>query len=194
MNAPDCAWVTDALDEWIAGGLDPETARAVEAHVEACPSCRLDAEAARAVALALPGLPRAIPPARDLWSGVARRIADPPRHRLRGALIAATVALVGTVGLWAALRRVPTPAMDVVASSPVEEAADELAVERLGDPSLPAPVRSALARDLDIIDTAIRDAKAQLQASHDDPVAKALVESAIRKKLRLLRRLGDYTS
>jgi hypothetical protein len=73
-------------------------------------------------------------------------------------------------------------------------AALELEAARLGDASLPLAVREALGRDLRIIDDAIRDARAQLLATPSDPVAQALVESGVRKKLRLLRRIGDYTT
>ena len=196
MNMLDCGRVTDVLDDWIAGQLDAETARAVEAHLATCTSCRLDAEAARTVAAALPGLPSSVAPSRELWGDIARRIGEPPRHRLPGALIAATVALAGAVGLWALRGAGPIPPATVAASltTSAETAALELEAARLGDASLPPVVREALGRDLRIIEDAIRDAKAQALATPADPVAQALAESAVRKKLRLLRRVGDYTT
>jgi anti-sigma factor RsiW len=196
MTMLDCERVMDLLDDWIAGSLDAETAHAVEAHVATCSSCRLDAEAARTVAAALPGLPRAVAPARELWDDIAGRIAAPPRRRVSGALIAAAVALAGAVGLWALRGAGPPPAAEAVAVTPTaaEVAALELEAARLGDASLPPLVRAALGRDLRIIDDAIRDARAQLLATPADPVAQALAESAVRKKLWLLRRVGDYTT
>ena len=196
MNSIDCGQVADNLDDWIAGRLDPETAGAVEAHLGACPSCRLDAEAARALASVLPSLPRSVPPSRDLWEGIERRITRPTRRRVPGALIAATVAVAGAAGLWALRGTGPAPSAEPMTGAAVstEVAALELEAARLGDANLPLPVREALGRDLRIIDDAIRDARAQLLAAPSDPVAQALVESGVRKKLRLLRRIGDYTT
>ncbi|HEX9165215.1 MAG TPA: zf-HC2 domain-containing protein [Gemmatimonadales bacterium] len=195
MNMLDCGGVTDVLDDWIAGRLDVETAHAVAAHLAICASCRLDAEAARMVATALPGLPRSVAPARELWGDIARRIAEPPRRRVSGALIAATAVLAGAIGLWALRGAGPAPPeVMTTTTTSAEAAALELEAARLGDASLPPLVREALGRDLRIIEDAIREAKAQLLATPADPVAQALAESAVRKKLRLLRRVGDYTT
>jgi hypothetical protein len=196
MNSIDCGQVADVLDDWIAGRLDPEAAGAVEAHLGACPSCRQDAEAARALASVLPDLPRSVPPSRDLWEDIERRITRPTRRRVPGALIAATVAVAGAAGLWALRGAGTAPSAEsrIGAAILTEVAARELEAARLGDANLPLPVREALGRDLRIIDDAIRDARAQLQVTPSDPVAQALVESGVRKKLRLLRRIGDYTT
>lgn len=196
MTSMQCEQATDLLDDWIAGRLDPGTAQVVEAHLEACPSCRLDADAARALASVLPSLPRSVPPSRELWADIERRITQPAPRRVPGALIAATVALAGAIGFWALRGAGPTPAAEPMADAAVsaEAAAGELEAARLGDANLPPPVREALGRDLRIIDDAIREARAQLVATPSDPVAQALAESAVRKKLRLLRRMGDYTT
>lgn len=196
MSAMDCEQVTDLLDDWIAGRLDAGTGQAIEAHLDACPACRLDADAARTVASVLPALPRSVSPSRELWGDIERRMTQPPRRRVPGALIAATVALAGAVGLWALRGGGSPPAAAPMAGAIVsaEAAAVELEAARLGDANLPSPVREALGRDLRIIDDAIREARAQQLASPSDPVAEALAESAVRKKLRLLRRIGDYAT
>lgn len=196
MSAMHCEQATDLLDDWMAGRLDPGTAQVVEAHLEACPSCRLDADAARALAPVLPSLPRSVPPSRELWADIERRITQPSPRRVPGALIAATVALAGAVGLWALRAEGPAPPAEPVTGATVsaEVAVLELEAARLGDANLPPPVREALGRDLRIIDDAIREARAQLLATPSDPVAQALAGSAVRKKLQLLRRMGDYTT
>jgi hypothetical protein len=197
MNRLDCDQVTDRLDDWLAGRLDPGMARTVDAHLAGCASCRLDAEASRTVASALPHLSRDVAPSRELWTGIERRLAGAPvAHWRRGLAVAAVFALVTTAWLWN-LRGGAAPRTVIeapLAATAAEAAATELEAERLRDPGLPPEVRHALGRDLAIINDAIREARAQLRATPADPVAQALSESAVRKKLRLLRRVGDYTT
>lgn len=197
MNQLDCDRVTDQLDDWLAGRLDAEAARAVDHHLAECASCRLDAEASRTVAAALPGLPREVAPARELWAGIEPRLTPNPAPRWRRHLgMAAAAVLVATAGLWSLRNAGPaaSPPEQLLVSSSAEAAASELEVERLKDPGLPPDVRAALGRDLGIINNAIRDAREQLRLTPADPVAQALAESAVRKKLGLLRRAGDYTT
>jgi anti-sigma factor RsiW len=99
-----------------AGALDPDDAARLEAHLEACPSCRADAAAA-AEALALAALP---PPSdaerralRDLPARALDALHRSERRRGVGkrifAGIAAAAAAVALVLAPAVLRKAPTP-------------------------------------------------------------------------------------
>jgi anti-sigma factor RsiW len=83
----------------VDGELDAEAAAAVAAHLEACPACRAQAEAERALRARL----RELPP-RELPAGLEERVRD--RVRRRSATVPAAVrrvlplAAVLVAGLW----------------------------------------------------------------------------------------------
>lgn len=65
----------ERLSEYLDGGLDAAGRAACERHLAACDTCRAtlaDLDRVRAAARVLP----AAPPARDLWPGIAARIAE----------------------------------------------------------------------------------------------------------------------
>ena len=70
----------DRLSEYLDGELSPPERAAVDAHLTQCEECRATLEDLRGV-VAEASLLRDVRPARDLWSGVAARIA-PPRARV----------------------------------------------------------------------------------------------------------------
>jgi anti-sigma factor RsiW len=68
---------TDRLSEYLDDELTAHERSAVAAHVATCPECARALDELKEVVEAAHGLP-ARPPARDLWSGVAERIASTP--------------------------------------------------------------------------------------------------------------------
>ncbi|CAN5814801.1 hypothetical protein BH11GEM1_BH11GEM1_16790 [soil metagenome] len=166
----DCDGVADALADYLEGDAPDGVRSSVEAHADACASCRqllADVSAIRADAAALPLLV----PSRDLWTGIAERIEAPVlsmespvtrvtrRAWLRPALAAA--ALVGiTAGVTHYATRVslPLPAVGqqastrpaaapvAVASAP--EATGQIASTVTASPVTPAsrPVSPSVAR------------------------------------------------
>lgn len=72
---------TDQLSEYLDGELSAPERAAVDAHLAQCAACRATLEELRGVVLEAASLDDA-PPSRDLWAGVAARIA--PGGQLRG--------------------------------------------------------------------------------------------------------------
>jgi hypothetical protein len=66
-----CASVHSRLSEWLDGDLEPAAARAVGAHVAACPACSRHAGELRAVSTLLSELPRL-----EAAEPIATRVAD----------------------------------------------------------------------------------------------------------------------
>jgi len=64
--------VSDQLGRWQGGELDAAAAAAVEAHLEACPDCRREADALRTVWSALDAA-RPEPAPASVWPGVQAR-------------------------------------------------------------------------------------------------------------------------
>jgi hypothetical protein len=74
---------TDRLSEYLDGELSAPERAALDAHLAQCAGCRATLEELRSVVLDATSLQDA-PPSRDLWTGVAARIA--PGSQLRGFL------------------------------------------------------------------------------------------------------------
>jgi hypothetical protein len=73
---------TDRLSEYIDGELSPAERAAVDAHLVICPECRSTLNALEDVVSGARSL-RDSPPARELWSGIAARIAPGGRASAR---------------------------------------------------------------------------------------------------------------
>lgn len=103
-----------SLSEYVDGDLSARRRRAVERHLRVCPACADLAAELRRVAADAPGLRVDSQPSRDLWPGIAERLA--PRTRTRAApwlsfpagrlvprwtlATAAAAILVLAAGLW----------------------------------------------------------------------------------------------
>ena len=73
---------TDRLSEYLDGELSAPERAAVDAHLLECAACRSTLDDLRAVVAEAAQLANA-PPARELWSGIAARIAPGGRPRAR---------------------------------------------------------------------------------------------------------------
>jgi tetratricopeptide (TPR) repeat protein len=73
---------TDRLSEYLDGELSPPERAAVDAHLTQCAECRSTLEDLRGV-VSEASLLRDAGPARELWSGIAARIAPDGRPRAR---------------------------------------------------------------------------------------------------------------
>ena len=103
-----CRRLRPLLVEQATGSLAPEDAERLDAHVDACPTCRGDLAAMRAVAHTLRPTPVAAP-GEDFWrrqrQSIMRRVRTAPeapavarRHVWRLAGVAATLVLTILVG------------------------------------------------------------------------------------------------
>jgi len=66
----------DQLSAWLDGELDQDAARAIEAHLAACPDCRAAADGLQRIVQVASALQPA-PPTRNLWPGIEARIRNP---------------------------------------------------------------------------------------------------------------------
>lgn len=122
-----CSEFEPLLSELVDGGLTAEDRARVQAHVEACPACRVALADIRAMRQTARSLPKAVPP-EDLWNKVrarldaetraakvtplaSRRPWFPSSSKTWGLLAAAAVLLMAvSTGLVLVLRDVSAPA------------------------------------------------------------------------------------
>jgi anti-sigma factor RsiW len=224
--------LNERLDDYADGLLDAPEAERVEAHLRLCEDCRHEVAAIRELRAAVRVLPRGIAPPRDLWGGIAERIAEaqreepepervhvisiadarrrPPRWTGMMGLIAASVALIalssavtlvlvrgaGTdPGAFATAGAGSTTAADgvaLVAWEPVEreivstveelQLALSLQRERLAPETV-----AVLERNLAIIDRAIGEARAALEADPANQDLSFLLMNVYQSKVELLQ-------
>ena len=67
----------ERLNGYVDGTLDPADREAVDRHLAACATCRLEVERMTALVAGARALPRALDPPTDLWPGVASRLRRP---------------------------------------------------------------------------------------------------------------------
>jgi hypothetical protein len=92
---------SERLNDFVDGELGAAEAAAVERHLEACEACREEERALRRLAQDAAALPRELPPGKDFWPAIERRLREPVvvpfarRPAVRGlGLLAAAAALV----------------------------------------------------------------------------------------------------
>ncbi|MGZ8467957.1 MAG: zf-HC2 domain-containing protein [Gemmatirosa sp.] len=84
--SPACAAVDERLMDFLEGDLAAGDRAAVEAHLAACGRCAALVADLRALATAAAALPT-LPPARDLWAGIASRIEAPGLSRAERGMV-----------------------------------------------------------------------------------------------------------
>ncbi len=185
----NCNEVRDRIDDAIAGRLAPAELASVEAHVAGCAECRADLEAARALAMPLAQLPRAIEPPPAVWHGIEARI-RPVRRRTLPAIAAALVLMAASSAATVLIMR-DTPS-DVVSAVPaleadyIEQAAALSGVLGAERGRLAPETIETLERNLRIIDEAIAESRAALEADPGDPDLRLLLRASHEQKVALL--------
>ncbi len=114
MKTFDCDQVLSMIDDLVDEALDEHDRTSARSHLEACPSCRAEFQAATRLQAATRSLPRSTEPERDLWPGIAHRIEDrrvvrgeferPPAVRPRRWWMAAAAAAILVVSVSLAYR------------------------------------------------------------------------------------------
>jgi len=196
---------TDRLSEYVDGELAAGEQSALEAHLTTCADCRATLEELRRVVGRAKQL-EARPPRTDLWPGVARRIGAGKVVDIRSRrfsfnvpqLIAASIALVllSAGGMWVALHeeqpvldgRIVTPA---IWTGRTDAAIADLqdALERNESRLDTATVR-VVRENLALIDRAIAQARAALEADPGNAYLNLHLADTMRRKLELLRRVN----
>lgn len=206
----------DRLSDYIDGELDAPERSTLEQHLRECDECtRTLAELEHVVAAAAQA--RSAPPERDLWPGIADRIAPPPLvrplpQRAPGRRLSFTLPqlaaaamlflMLGAGGLYLAMadqRSAPRTAEAPAAEPPVRlvsqgyqtqaSAISELeqALAQDRDRMDPATVR-VLEQSIASIDQAIAEAWAAMEQDPANPYLRRYLDGAMKKKIDILRR------
>jgi hypothetical protein len=196
---------TDRLSDYVDGELAAGEQSALEAHLTTCADCRATLEELRRVVARAKQL-EARPPRTDLWPGVAQRIGAGKVVDIRSRrfsfnvpqLIAASIALVllSAGGMWVALHQ-PQPVLDGRIVTPAiwtgrtDAAIADLqdALERNESRLDTATVR-VVRENLALIDRAIAQARAALEADPGNAYLNLHLADTMRRKLELLRRVN----
>ncbi len=185
-----CTDITPLLDDYADGALDPATRSRVDAHLATCAACRAEVAEMAAILAEARTLPREIQPARDLWSGIAPRLAARPSHRMPWLRLAAALALFA--GGFAAARLgqgTEEPSRLATLQEEYAVASTELSRRLAGESSGLAPeTRRVVERNLEIIDQAIREAEAALTGDPANGALEQMLVARYEQRLELLRR------
>lgn len=203
---------TDRLSEYVDGELADGERSALEAHLATCADCRATVDDLRKVV----GRARALDdraPKADLWPGVAQRIGSGKVVEIRSRrfsfnvpqLIAASVALVlvSGGGMWIALHQ-PTPVRFTTGPSrPDNERTvaywtgrTDAAIADLqedlqrNESRLDTSTVRVVRENLALIDRAIGQARAALNADPGNAYLNLHLADTMRRKLELLRRVN----
>ena len=209
---------TDRLSEYVDGELAAGERTALEAHLATCADCRATLEELRRVVARAKSLEDR-PPKADLWSGIHARLTPGRRPGVsRDAtsrswrvsfsvpqLIAASIALVlvSAGGMWVALRQPQpvrgayvTPRPDTRVSVAVWTGRTDAAIADLQDAlernesRLDTATVRVVRENLALIDRAIAQARAALDADPGNAYLNLHLADTMRRKLELLRRIN----
>ncbi len=199
----------DRLAAYEAGEGNPEERTAVAAHLRECERCRQELAWLVDLRGQVEKLPRQVLPARDLWEGIAPRLEAtivplPQRPRFRQMMLAAAAVFLMLAASAAAvvlIRRsagpgpqlasdsTPQPAAPVGTPTPGSAAAlaqlanEVQALER----ALPPETRALVSHNLELIDAAIRESQAALNANPSNPAIGRMLEARYGQRLLLLQ-------
>lgn len=179
------------LDDLVDGDLGEALASEVRAHLDSCAACRAEECRRRELVLEATSLPREIEPSRDLWPGIAARLAEPagtrtsrpPRGWMVAGLAAAAVLLVAGTALVTA--RIVRSRSQVVAEHPVTPAG---IVPAAVMSELTAP-QADLERAADALRAALESQRGQLSPATIKVVDEnlAIIDAAIDRLQEALR-------
>jgi hypothetical protein len=208
----------ELLNDYLDDALPPEQRAALERRLETDAELAAELEELRGLVDAAAGLPREVAPPRDLWPAVERRLSPARVVRLRfprpaamgsAAAMAAAAALV----IFALLRgggddarraegpeaRPAGPAQ--VTGPPADPldleyaAASRDVMERLGaSEELDPETVELIRRNLAIIDEAVREIRAAIDASPQDAGLHHRLNAEVRRRGDVLRRAADLTN
>jgi len=203
---------TDRLSEYVDGELANGERTALEAHLATCAACRATVEDLRKVV----GRARALDdraPKADLWPGVAKRIGAGKVVEIRSRrfsfnvpqLIAASIALVllSGGGVWMALNQRAPVRFTTGPSRPGNERTvaywtgrTDAAIADLqedlqrNESRLDTATVRVVRENLALIDRAIGQARAALDADPGNAYLNLHLADTMRRKLELLRRIN----
>ena len=214
-----CEEARDRLDDYVDGTLGVGEVHEVELHLASCPDCASEERALRALLARVAALPAEVGPERDLWPGIASRIAAararpvvvrafPRAWWTPAAGLAAAAAVV--LALGATLTRVWSPPAREGSAGPgtayeaawtadptliaaerqyARAAAQLMAALDARKASLPPGTVAAVERDLTTIDVALAQVRSALRAEPGNAQLSHMLAATHQKKLDVLQRV-----
>lgn len=212
-----CRRFLPSIEERVEGSLDEERERELDRHLEECANCRVALHGALQLKRATDGLRRQVEPSRDLWPGIAARVAEPRPHPISaifrrpqarfawGALAAAALAL--TLGLTFSSRTpqvTPSPASieaseaRLAANAEISRSQDGVmlarqdlleAIERQKEHLAPETVR-VLEENMRIIDQAIGQIRSALDEDPQNSSLNMLLAAQYQREVELLKQIS----
>jgi len=205
----------ETLSAFADGDLNAVAAQRVDRHVAACDACRKSLARVRALVATAKNLPRDVAPPPEIWAAVRRRV---PKSEVRGprwwhngwlAAAAGLVLVVGTASLMILVQpNSKAKAAKLAATNAARVPAVLAAIEQNYAPTLtelratlesqrrtlaPSTVRT-LDHSLAVIDTAIAEARAALQADPGSADLVDLLSSSYQRKVDFLKRANSLSS
>ena len=209
-------WHTDVtwVDEYVDGALSADTARLVEAHLAVCPVCAAMVADVQTIRSLSASLETHEPPPR-VWATLSTVVETPPRRWSLFSLppfglqqaAALAMALLMATGLWwvggrltplpeSGRLNIAAPVMTAgVGSVPMQMAEaqytdaiaglEQMTNEQQG--ALDADTIGVVQANLSVIDAAITESRAVLQAEPESEVAQQSLFEALRSKVQLLQ-------
>jgi anti-sigma-K factor RskA len=204
----NCREVDDRLDDYVDGELPEGEYQEVELHVASCAACRESERGLRNLLAGAAALPKEQIPRRDLWPGVAERLA--PRWSGRSLALGLAAGLIVAVAAGLLYRRdsTSTPStgsfLPVSVESPAALAAAEEDYVRASAALLAAlhGRRDTLApeaiadveKNLRVIDQALAEVHEALRLDPGNPELTRMLAATHRKKVDVLRRVMKLTT
>jgi hypothetical protein len=209
---PACDETLERLDDYVDGVLDEAAFQEVELHLAGCADCAAEHRMLRELLERAAALPRAVAPPRDLWPGVAERLAPRRTTASRWTMgLAAAAALA--VATTLAIRPHAGPAETSPTTTPVATATEGLppaleaaeaeyarataqlmaAIEtRRG--ALPPRTVATLEENLKTIDAALAEVRTALRSDPSNPHLNLLLASTHQRKVEVLRQVVRLTT
>jgi hypothetical protein len=210
-----CADVLARLDDYEDGLLSEAELHAIELHLAGCDGCRAEAARSRSLLRKAASAAREMDPPRDLWPGIAERIAaerEPVVGRRARRFLSHPSGLAAAAAVLVALASIlvhrgstpsptPTGSMTPVAAGGASEHVQTAEVDyiratgQLMDAlnarrsSLSPDTRKSVDENLRVIDDALRQVRDALEKDPGNHQLTQMLASTHQKKLDLLLRL-----
>jgi putative zinc finger protein len=215
-----CPEVQDRLDDYVDGEVTERELHDIELHLEGCVACREEERELRRLLSLAAGLPRSVPPARNLWPEIAAGIQE-RKHRAGPAAIwwlGAAAAALFAIAFWlgprggrpdGAAAESPTAAVSspeivpaALRGTPVTEAereyeratAELMAALEARRASLSPETLTRLQQNLRTIDDALVEIRQALATDSSNPQLNRLLASTHEKKVETLQRVLKLAS
>ncbi|MEP6573006.1 MAG: zf-HC2 domain-containing protein [Gemmatimonadota bacterium] len=196
----NCREVAERLEDYADGLLEDASRVAIEAHLDACESCRRSADAMLDLRTVTAALPRNIQPSRDLWPGIESALSVGPAaarspsrfHRRQMVWLAVAamllIALSSSVTALLLRRSGAKAGFRTVQAEYVAASADLARRIGSGPQSLSPRTLAIVQRNLRIIDAAIQEAEAALVRDPGNVGLERILWARYQQRIDLLER------